>query len=83
MQNYEDYQDYLFATDYVDDEKALMEGERHNQGLLMNNILVDDTKWAWKTPGLSDDEDVDISIHGNKYVQGVPTGYIRCFILAS
>lgn len=59
--NYDDYRDYLFASDYGD------EGDRSNAGLLVNNILVDDTKWAWKTPGLSDDEDVDISIHGNKY----------------
>ena len=67
--NYEDYRDYLFATDYGgDDDNGLMEGDRSNEGLLINNILVDDTKWAWKTPGLSDDEDVDISIHGNKYV---------------
>ena len=72
--NYEDYRDYLFATDYGgDDDNGLMEGDRSNEGLLINNILVDDTKWAWKTPGLSDDEDVDISIHGNKYVLQHPS----------
>ena len=59
--NYEDYRDYLFAADYVDGD-----GDNSNGGLLINDILVDDTKWAWKTPGLSDDEDVDISIRGNQ-----------------
>ena len=63
--NYDDYRDYLFAADY-DDSNGLMDVDGSNEGLLINNILVDDTKWAWKTPGLSDDEDVDISIHGNQ-----------------
>ena len=66
--NYEDYRDYLFAADYADGDNSDDEGDKSNGGLLINNILVDDTKWAWKTPGLSDDEDVDISIHGNQYV---------------
>ena len=67
--NYEDYRDYLFAADYADGD-GNGDGDKSNGGLLINNILVDDTKWAWKTPGLSDDEDVDISIHGNQYVPG-------------
>ena len=60
--NYEDYRDYLFTADYIDGDND------RDKSYLPNNILVDDTKWAWKTPGLSDDEDVDISIHGNQYV---------------
>ena len=60
--NYEDYRDYLFTADYIDGDN---DGDK---SYLPNNILVDDTKWAWKTPGLSDDEDVDISIHGNQCV---------------
>ena len=61
--DYGEYRDYLFAADYGDDFDV---EEGPNEGLLINSIIVDDTKWAWKTPGLSDDEDVDISIHGNK-----------------
>ena len=69
--DYGEYRDYLFAADYGDDFDVGPHGdveEGPNEGLLINSITVDDTKWAWKTPGLSDDEDVDISIHGNKWV---------------
>ncbi len=46
----DNYQDYLFTTDYFDREQVKI-----------NDIIVDDTKWVWKTPGVEDDADI---IHG-------------------
>ena len=75
--NYEDYRDYLFTADYIDGDND------RDKSYLPNNILVDDTKWAWKTPGLSDDEDVDISIHGNQYVLSLLSPTFKYFSIQS